>query len=182
MTQTALITPTLNTEEQEKVNAMFAVAEEHLGFVPDGLKLYSVSPPLLEAFLGNVGYFLAHPSLRQELLATIRYLVASESGCSFCIDFNEGLLANLGVDIEAVRAARSNPDAAPLTDKERALLKHVLKTLEDPMSQTSESLAGLRALGWADREIFEAVLVGSNNRSFSTMLKAFNVEGQGAFA
>ncbi len=182
MTQAALITPTLNSEEQAKVDAMFAMAEEHMGFVPDGLKLYSVSPPLLEAFLGNVGYFMAHPSFRQEFLATVRYLVASKSKCTFCIDFNEAILSNLGADIEAVHAARDNPDMAPLTDKEKALLKHVLATLDDPMHQTKEALDALKQTGWTEREVFEALLVGSNNRSFSTMLKAFNVESQGAFA
>lgn len=182
MTQTALITPNLNSDEQTKVNAMFAMAEEHLGYVPDGLKLYSVSPPLLEAFLGNVGYFMAHPVFRQEFLATVRYLVASKSECQFCIDFNEGILVNLGADIDAVHQARSNPDAAPLTEPEKALLKHVLATLDDPMSQTAEKLERIKAKGWSEREVFEAILIGSNNRSFSTMLKAFNVEGQGAFA
>jgi alkylhydroperoxidase family enzyme len=182
MTQAALITPTLTSEEQTRVDAIFADVEQKMGFIPDGLKLYSTSPPLLEAFLGNIGYFMAHPSIRQELLATIRFLVASKSECNFCIDFNEALLSNLGVDTAAVREARNNPDKAPLPDKEKALLKEILKTLDNPGNMTAETLQNLKALGWTEREVFEALLVGSNNRSFSTMLKAFNVETQGAFA
>lgn len=182
MTEAALIKPKLNNEEQAQVAEMLAGVEEHLGFIPDGLKLYSVSPPLLQSFLGTIGYFLAHATIRQELLATIRYLVASESKCDFCIGLNEGFLTNMGVDMDAVRAARENPDKAPLEEKEKALLKHVLITVNAPTSQTSKDLETLNALGWTDREIFEAILVGSNNRSFSTMLKAFHVEGQGAFA
>ncbi len=182
MTQSALITSTLSRDEQTQVDAMLAAVEERMGFVPDGLKLYSVSPPLLEAFLGNVGYFMAHPSFRQEFLAMVRYLVASKSECNFCIDFNEAILGNLGVDIGAVHAARDNPDMAPLNDREKTLLKHVLATLNDPAYQTRTSLESLKQTGWTEREIFEALLVGSNNRSFSTMLKAFDVESQGAFA
>lgn len=107
MKDAPLIHPQLSNEEQAKVDEIFAGVEEHLGFVPDGLKLYSVSPPLLEAFLGALGYFLSHPSLG------IEYLVS---------------------------------------------------------------------LGFTQREIFEAEALGTNNRSFTTMLKAFHVHQQGAFA
>ncbi len=182
MTQAALITPALTDEEQAKVDNMFAGIKEHMGFVPDGLKLYSVSPPLLEAFLGSVGYFMAHPTFRQEFLATIRFLVASKSHCHFCIEFNEAMLSNLGVDINALHQALNDPDKAPLEKKEKALLKQVLKTLQDPESLNTKELDALKSEGWSAREIFEAILIGSNNRSFSIMLKAFNVESQGAFA
>ncbi|MGV6857741.1 MAG: carboxymuconolactone decarboxylase family protein [bacterium] len=182
MSQAALISPQLNADEQARVDAIFSDIESKMGFVPAGLKLYSVSPPLLEAFLGNVGYFMAHPDFRQEFLATVRYLVSSTNNCRFCIDFNLGILGNQGVDLDAVRAAREDASKAPLESREIALLQHVLKTLEQPASQTKESLETLKQLGWSEREIFEAILIGSNNRSFTTMLKAFNVEDQDAFA
>ena len=38
-----------------------------------------------------------------------------------------------------------------------------------------------RDAGWADRDIFDAVLQAASNRAFNFVLKAFNVETQDAF-
>ena len=43
-----LITPFVPAGEEQRVEAILDMAREHLGFVPDGLRLYTISPPLLE--------------------------------------------------------------------------------------------------------------------------------------
>lgn len=179
---TALITPAIPTEDTEKVNAIFAGIEEHLGFVPDGLRLYGISPPLLEAFVANVGYFMAHPRLSQELLAMIRYLVSSDAGCSFCIDFNTSLLINLGKTDEELKAARENPDNAPLTDAEKTLLKIALAALENPEGVTQADIQAGLDQGFSERDIFDAVVVAANNQAFTHVLRTFKIESQGTFA
>ena len=52
-----LLNPAPPEAQQAQVEAIFGQVEQHLGFVPDGLRLYGISPPLLEAFVGNVAYF-----------------------------------------------------------------------------------------------------------------------------
>ena len=128
MSSNPLITPTVATEDQAQVDAIFKGVEEHLGFVPDGLRLYSISPPLLEGFVKNIGYFMTHPKHSQRLLAMIRYLVSSNAGCTFCIDFNSGLLMNMGVTAEQLQASQENSDNAQLEEAEKVILKSKLRT------------------------------------------------------
>jgi hypothetical protein len=85
----ALLNPTPPVGEEARVTAVFKMAEEMIGFVPAGMRLYGISPPLLETFA--------------------------------------------------------------------------------------------RTAGWADREIFDAVLQAASNRAFNFALKTFNVKSQDAF-
>lgn len=182
MTTNVLINPKIPAEDRSKVDEIFKGVEQHIGFVPAGLRLYGISPPLLEAFMGSVGYFLAHPTLRQEFLAMTRYLVSSDAGCSFCIDFNKAILINLGKTEEQLQEARENPDKAPLTDAEKVLLNIALAAIHNPQAVTQEDLQKARDQGYTDRNIFDAVAIATSNKAFTHLLRTFKVEHQGAFA
>jgi alkylhydroperoxidase family enzyme len=179
---TPLIFPTVPNGDEQRVAAIFNAIEERIGFVPDGLRLYSLSPPLLETFVGSISYFNTASGLPPELSAMIRYLVSWQAGCSFCVDMNEGFLVNLGKDLDSVRAARNNPEAAPLPDKDKTLLKLALKSVNSPEFVSQHDLDQARALGWQDRDLFDAVAQAANNRAFNLILRTFKVEHQGAFA
>lgn len=182
-TNKPLINPQPPAADAEHVNAIFASIEQQLGFVPDGLKLYSLSPPVLDAFLSYVGYFnQGGTPLPKGLPAMIRYLTSWDYGCSFCVDMNEVFLTGMGFDLDDVRAARGNPDLAPFEKKERALLKLALKAVEAPDDVSQADMQDAYDYGWSDREIFDAVVQASSNRAFSTVLKTFNIEHQGALA
>ena len=88
------VNPVIPESDQELVSNIFGGVEEHLGFVPAGLRLYGISPPLLQSFVGTVGYFMGYERLSQKLLAFVRYLVSSDANCHFCIDFNGAILMN----------------------------------------------------------------------------------------
>jgi len=178
----ALINPVPPADQVEHVEAIFAQMKEHLGFIPDGLRLYGISPPLLESFVGNVGYFRGGTALSGELTAMIRYLVSDRAKCQFCIDLNEGFLAGMGVDLDQARAARSDAEQAPLDEKEKVLLRLALGSVDLEHETKPEEVERARAAGWNDREIFDAVVQAAANRAFNHVLRTFNVEQQGAFA
>jgi len=181
--ETALIHPQVPAGEEAKVAAILGAIEERLGFVPDGLRLYSISPPLLETFISNVGYFNAGGTeLPPALTAMIRYLVSWNSGCSFCVDMNEGFLTNMGMDLDSIRASRDNSDAAPLDEKQKALLKLAIKSVNSPEDVSEADLDKMRSNGWSDRAIFDAVVQAANNRAFNYVLRTFNIEHQGSLA
>ena len=182
-TQQALITPQVPEADRAHVEDVLAGVEQHMGFVPDGLRLYSMSPPLLDAFMGNIGYFsMGGTKLPQALTAMIRYLVSWNAHCHFCVDMNEGFLTSMGLDLDAIRACRDNPDNAPFDDKDKALLKLALQAVADPDSIGQAELDAVRTQGWADREIFDAIVQAANNRAFNYVLRTFNIEHQGALA
>lgn len=182
MIEKALLTPVVPNGDEQRVAGILSAIEEHIGYVPDGLRLYSFSPPLLEAFVGNVSYFNGGANIPPVLTAMIRYLVSSQAECSFCVNMNEDFLLNMGKDLDAIRAARSNPEAAPLDENEKSLLLLALRSLEEPKKINQQDLDAVRVHGWSDRDIFDAVVQAANNRAFNNVLKTFNIEAQGAFA
>lgn len=177
-----LMIPQVPAGEEGRVDAVFSAVKQHLGFIPDGLRLYSFSPALLETFVGNVSYFNSGERLAPSLMAMIRYLVSWESKCSFCIDMNEGFLTSMGLDLDAVRAARNNPDIAPIPPKEKPLLSIALKSVNNPEGVNAADIRAAKAQGWSDRDIFDVVAQAASNRAFSYVLRTFKVDSQGAFA
>lgn len=180
---TALLTPQPPIGDEARVNGILGNIEKHIGFVPDGLRLFGISPPLLETFVGNIGYFsMGGTQVPPPLMAMIRYQISWNGGCTFCIDMNEGFMLSMGLDIDRIRASRGNPDVAPFAANEIALLKLVLKAVETPDTVSKPDLDAARRLGWSDRAIFDAVVQGAYNRAFSTVLRTFKIEHQGSLA
>lgn len=179
----ALINPQPPAEDEEKVAGILRHIEENMGFVPDGLRMLGVSPVLLENMMGNVAYFMAHKELSQDLLWFIRYLNSEEVGCDFCISFTGGMLMNnLGKTADQLQAAKDNPDNAPLTDKEKTLLKIALASCDSPENVSAADLQKARDAGFSERNIFDAVAAAVNNRAFTLLLRTFKVdELQGSF-
>jgi len=177
-----LLIPQVPEGEQERVDAIFSGIEAHIGFVPDGLKLYSFSPPLLETFVGNISYFNGQTSLAPSLMAMIRYHVSWQADCEFCIDMNEGFLVNMGVELDDVRASRDNPENSPVGKNEKVLLLLALKSVNTPEDVNAEDIEAAKAAGWSEREIFDAVAQASSNRAFNTVLRTFKIERQGVLA
>lgn len=182
MQQKPLLNPQPPHGEEARVDAVFDAIQKYIGFVPDALRLYSFSPPLLESYVGNISYLNSGERLSPALMAMIRYLVSSEAKCNFCIDMNEGILSNMGVDLGAVRAARGNLDQAPLNDKEKVLLKLAVKAVQQPDSIGEADIQEAKKHGWSERDIFEVVVQAANMRSLNYVLRTFKVEAQGAFA
>jgi len=182
LNQAALVSPTAPAGEEQRVQAILDMAEEYLGFVPDGLKLFSLSPTLMETFFTNVGYFRSGTNLSPVLTTMIRYLVSSKAKCNFCIDMNEGFLDQMGIDIDIARAARNDLGKAPVADNEHILLDIALRTINDPDSVNQADMEAAHAEGWSDHDIFDAAAQASNNRAFNYLLRTFNIEQQGVFA
>ena len=181
-TPAPLIYPEIPAGEEERVNRVLSKVEKHLGFVPDGLRLYSFSPPLLESFYGNIGYFnMGGTELPPILTAMIRYQISWKADCSYCIDLNEGFLTNLGMTLNDIRASRANPDAACMSEKEKTLLKLAIKSVESSDEVSETDMQAARKQGWSDRAIFDAVVQATSNRAFNYILSTFNIEHQGAF-
>ncbi|AOV16800.1 hypothetical protein BJI67_06760 [Acidihalobacter aeolianus] len=177
-----LLVPQVGPQDKPKVDAIFAAVEERMGFVPDALKLYSLSPALLESFLGVIGYFSTESPLGPRLAAMIRYLGSYRANCTFCIDLNEGYLTSMGLDLDDIRRAREDIDAAPLEPNEMPLLRLAMKSTSMPETVSAADIEACRTAGWDDRAIFEAVVHATNNRAFNQLLSTFKVEHQGAYA
>jgi len=176
-----LLNPTIPAGQEERVGALLDAVQEFVGFVPDGLRLFTLSPSLLETFIANLTYFNSESAVGPQLAAMIRYLVSYRADCNFCIDLNEGFLVEMGADLDAVRAARHDLDAAPVAPHELPLLRLAVAAVDDPRQVGADHLQAARQAGWSDRDIFDTVAMATSNRAFNLILHTFKVDRQGVF-
>ncbi|WP_298139446.1 hypothetical protein [Acidiferrobacter sp.] len=171
----------LTTQSPEAATGAVAKTYEaitHLfGRVPNALRIYSSSPELLAQQWDGVRYYRNHPTLSAALLASIRMLVSKRNDCEYCVGFNEAFLINVCRQTPAqVAATKADPTTAPLTDKDRAMLLFVLKAMATAHAADKPDLDRLRALGWADGDILDAVAHGARNTAADIVFNTFKIE------
>jgi alkylhydroperoxidase family enzyme len=160
-----------------KVAAVYGDIRKIFGRVPNGMQMYSPSPTLLAQQWESMGYYLKHPALSFPLLAAIRMLVSQENDCHYCIGMNAGLLIQMGGwTVEQVAATKQDPEAAPLPEKEKALLAFVLKTVAERKAVTRAEIVQLKKLGWNEADILDAVAHGARNVAVDIVFNTFQIE------
>jgi len=164
-------------EATEDVKKIFAEIESMIGRVPNGLKLWSVSPRALRAQWAGMKSILSRPKAEQKLYAIIRYLASEENGCTYCIGLNGGMLINYyGVTQDELIAMQKDPASAPLEEKNKALLLFAMKAIKDADSVSANDIDTLTRLGISEEEMFNIVLAASHMFVVNTLFKTFKVE------
>lgn len=173
----ALIETVSPEQATGEVAEVYRNIEQALGRVPNGMQLFSLSPALLAQNWQQLSYFMQHPNLSPILLTTIRLLVSQANHCDYCIDMNAGMLiGRFGLTPDQVAVIRRDPLGGPFSDREKALLKLVLKTVVQRQPATRTEMDALIALGWSQADVLDAVVHGARNVTADIMLNAFAVE------
>ncbi len=79
----------------------------------------------------------------------------------------------------AAALARGDLDAAPVEPAERTLLELVRKLTLTPARMTDEDVERLRAAGWTDPQIAEAVYITALFAFFNRVADAFGLDDPG---
>jgi uncharacterized peroxidase-related enzyme len=159
------------------VAEIYGQMRQALGFIPNAFRLFSVSPSVMDNQWQNNRYYFHHTSLGFPLLASIRMLVSEANECDYCIGMNAALLIqHAGFTPDQIAAMKRDPAAAPLDEKDKAMLLFVLKATRAPKTVAPADLDVLRALGWNDREIFDAVNHGARNVAVDILFNTFKIE------
>ena len=153
----------------------YAAFQDTIGMVPKPYEMFSISPGLLEVMTQQIQYYQNHPNLGFPLLTLIRYFTALEYNYPACIDFNAHLMKMQGMTEEDIRTLESNPDSAPLEDKDKAMLRFVLQAIRSPESVAKEDVDSLLGLGWTESDIFDAVHHGTYMYGPSVLMKVFKI-------
>jgi alkylhydroperoxidase family enzyme len=168
---------TVPIEEAEgKLLELYEGAEQFFGILPNSVKMFGVSPAMLENQVQFAVYCIEHPKLSQALFAMIRMLVADSSESPYCARLNTGLLVQQGFSPEQIEAVKAGPEEAPLDEEETAMLLFVIKAIKAPKSIESKDVDELRAMGWSDRDIFDAVSHGARAVATNIIFDAFKLE------
>ena len=172
----ALIQTTSPEKAQGRLAELYKEVETMFGVVPTGVQLLGVSPGILDNQLAIMGHYHGHKTLSTQLLAMIRMMISNACQSQYCLNLNHSILEGAGFTREQVDAALADPSKAPLEDKEKALLIFVLKACDKPHSTTQADIDKLRALGWADIDIFEAVAHGARAVGTNIIFDAFKLD------
>jgi uncharacterized peroxidase-related enzyme len=160
-----------------KVAEVYGQITQMMGRVPNAFQMYSSSPELLAQQAQYIAYNMQHPTLSFSLLAMVRMLVSKHNDCQYCIGMNEALLINMAkLSPEQVAASKNNPADAALPEKDKAMLLLVLKAVKTPHLVDKSDLDRVRALGWRDGEIFDAVNHGARNVAADIVFNTFKIE------
>lgn len=144
--------------------------------IPKPLQLSSASPDLFDITSRQMKYFMSHPTLSPLLQAYIRMLVAFRTEYPYCVDLNTRLLKTLGnLDDGQVTAARNDPEAARLDEKDKGMLKFVVKAVSAPEDVGTGDIEALRRTGWSDADIFDAASLGANMVAMGLLFNIFKM-------
>ena len=131
-----------------------------LGFVPDVFKLVSTQPHLLRVFVAGHRAMFDGGQLPREAKEVVALTVARVASCQYCTTAHDALLRLLGTETayaDAVLSGALDDPAIPL--KIRALAELATKITEHAYRITDDDLDRVRAHGWTDQQLLEAVWV-----------------------
>jgi alkylhydroperoxidase family enzyme len=167
---------TISPEEAEgKIKEAYSAFLKTAGVVPKPFEMMSASPDLMFLQGDIINYFMKHPTLGLPLLTHIRLMAAVAYDYAYCIAFNSNILKMVGADDQQIEAVKSDPEQATLDDKDKAMLLFVVKALKTPEAIEQPDVDALRALGWTDKDIFDALAHGAGMLGPSVMFKALKM-------
>ncbi len=172
----SLLNTVLPEDATGNVKETYAMFERMGMPVPLSVQMFSSSEDLMGIQGQMINYYMNHPSLSPALLAHIRLLAAHEENYAYCTELNRRILTTMiGLSEEQVAAAIRDPQAAALQPEEKALLSFVRKVARDPALTTIDDVDALKALGWEDRDVFDATMMAMNMVATGMMFKAFKM-------
>ena len=77
---------------------------------------------------------------------------------------------------EQVSATKRDASAAPLNEKDKALLQFVLKAVNRREASTRAEIDALVRLGWTQADLLDAVAHGARNVGVDIIFNAFQIE------
>jgi uncharacterized peroxidase-related enzyme len=161
------------------VKDLYGQIEKAFGYVPNALKIYSVSPRLLQHWWDSVRMYMEHPTIPYvPLLATVSLITAQDNKCSYCLNLNEVFLMEQGkVSRELISQTEADPDAnSYLTPKDKALFLFAVKASRTPQAIAKQDIDALKNIGWSDTEIFDIVHYAARNVATDIVFNTFKID------
>ena len=172
----ALIQTVEYEQAEGETKEAFDTLKAMIGVIPAPMKLASASPGILGMMWKSLKYFSQHPHLGFGLLSTIRYLVAQQYDYVFCTHFNKNFLLQQGMSEDDIQQIITDPERAPLDDKDRAMLAFVMKAIKAPDEIAQADMDKLHDFGWTDADILDALTHGTNMIGASILMKTFKMD------
>ena len=169
-------------EASPEVAQLYAQFRENFGRpqLPGILHCFATHPPLLEHMMGLAQTMLfVDGALDRRHKEMLSVFVSEQNHCAYCADSHGFSFREQGGSPEALNAIMEcNLESRALTPPQRALLRFAHKITEDSKAIAPADIDGLRAVGWSDLQIAEAIHVTALFASFNRIVNAFGLPSQ----
>jgi uncharacterized peroxidase-related enzyme len=140
-------------------DALFALTEQVMGFVPNSLLIMARDPDLLAAFAQLSAVVVLRPGRVDAGLKALVMQVASEAaGCRYCTAHSANLAAQRGVAAEKVAAVWEYEENPLFSDLERAVLRLAHGAARNPTELSEADFTAVRRF-LDEEQVLEIVAV-----------------------
>ncbi len=144
----------------ERTQKFFDICQEKLGLVPNVLKSYAFDIDKLNAFSAFYNDLMLGESglskLEREMIAVV---VSSINRCWYCQVAHGAAVRELSGDPALGEAMVMNWRAAPLSERQRAMLRFTEKVTEASARIEEADRQALRGAGFSDRDMWDIASV-----------------------
>ncbi len=148
---------------------------EKTGQLGEIFKLLALNENIYFATDGMVQRFLLDQThLSYEVKESIALLISKENGCKMCVDVHKSIAKMLGLSEQRIEEVLEGVDAISTSDAEKALLNFCIKaSKKDNYKILKEEIDALKALGYTDVQIVEAVAITGYFNYINTLSNVF---------
>lgn len=148
---------------------------EKTGKLGEIFKLLALDENVYFATDGMVQRFLLdETTLSYDIKESIALLISKENGCKMCVDVHKGIAKMLGLSEQRIEEVLEGVDSITTTDAEKALLNFCIKaSKKDNYKILKEEIDELKALGYTDVQIVEAVAITGYFNYINTLSNVF---------
>lgn len=164
-------------EADDVTATAFAEVRQRRSRVPPVMRTMSLRPDVmvLVARLADAVHF-SDGYLDRRTKEKIATYVSAVNACGYCATSHRVFLETAGEPGRAARAIEGRDlDGADLDEPERKLLELVGTQTRDPGAVTDAQVEELRALGWSDEQLVEALIDSALFNFFNRMVESFGL-------
>ncbi len=140
----------------------------------DVFKAYPVLDKLANALAQEIlrGDGELTPAQRETLFA----FGSGLNACHFCHGSHIAVAEAMGVDGDMIRSAVDDLENASVDEPMRALMRYVKKLNNTPSKVTRSDAGAVRAAGWSDQALHEAITVSALNNFYNRWVDGTGVD------
>jgi len=121
-------------------------------------------------------YLIKETELPYRIKEAIALLISKENGCKMCVDVHKNIAKMLGLSEELVEQILQGIDSMSVSEKEKELLRFCIRaSKKDNYKMTKEDIDKIKALGYTDSQIIEAVAITGYFNYINTLSNVFGL-------
>ena len=145
--------------------------QDSLTKVPNVIQMYSTNPRFLEMMAEMLKYYSENQNFKPEFFFLMRVLIATKLNGKYCVRLNSTILKYLGYNETEIENVIKNTDNVKMEKRDKVLLDYTVKVATDSDNCTKDDLEKVKAEGWDDKEIFDAIFNAAVFSGLTNLIK-----------